>query len=420
MKIHTSLAASLLAATMLSPLALAQVAPSEKPVAPAAAVPTAGSPAAPAIAAPVAQAPVYRPTSLVADASVPRTADGRPDLQNAVWAANYFGMLEAQPMMLPPELTLPEDKAKAAFDKMMMMMSNSPQMKAMLDADPEATELFRNFQGFPVVRGERRTRLVVLPADGKIPYSPEARKKATEPSLIKSDNPEDRSLGERCLSMGGEAPLAFISPMHPRQMVQTRDHIVINTEYGDEARIIRFAGEHRSPLVYSQMGDGIAHWEGDTLVIETTGFAANNLKRFTFPASLLMTQSSKVIERYTRISKDELIYQFTIEDPTLYTAPWMAEYSLFRAGFRMYPSGCHEGNYSLGNILAGQRTIDARRRAAFKPNDVNGDNKLDMAEFTKLMKSTGATGALEGPFNRRDVDKDGFITAQELDAEVKL
>ena len=400
---------ALLAATLLSPLAIAQTVPVQP-------VSVAVSPATSAADA----APVYRPTSLVADATVPRTADGRPDLQNAVWAANYFGMLEAAPMMLPPELTLPEDKAKAAFDKMMLMMSNSPQMKAMIDADPEAAELFRNFQGFPVVRGERRTRLIVLPADGKLPYTPEARKKATDPGLTKSDNPEDRSLGERCLSMGGEAPMAFISPMHPRQMVQTRDHMVINTEYGDEARIIRFASAHRSPVVPTQMGDGIARWEGDTLVIETTGFAANNLKRFTFPASLLLTQTSKVIERYTRISKDELIYQFTIEDPALYAAPWMAEYSLFRAGFRMYPSGCHEGNYSLPNILAGQRTIDIRRMQAFKPNDVNGDNKLDLEEFKKLMTSTGATGQLEPAFKRRDTNADGFITAQELNAEVKL
>jgi hypothetical protein len=411
--------AALLSATMLSPVAAAQVAPAAQ----ATPVQTASAQSAPATAAPAtptAPAPVYRPTSLVADATVPRSRDGHPELQNAVWAANYFGMLEAAPMILPPELTLPEDKAKAAFDKMMAMMSSSPQMKMMIDADPEAAEIFRNFQGFPVVRGERRTRLVVLPADGKLPYTPEARQKATAAGLIKSDNPEDRSLGERCLSMGGEAPQAMISPMHPRQMVQTRDHLIINTEYGDEARIIRFSAEHLSPIRPSQMGDGIARWEGDTLVIETTGFAANNLKRFTFPTTLILNQTSKVIERYTRVSKDELIYQFTVEDPSLFTAPWMAEYSLFRAGFRMYPSGCHEGNYSLAGILAGQRRTDARRREGFKPNDVNGDNKLDLAEFTKLLTSTGATGSIDGAFKRRDTDKDGFINFQELDAEVKL
>ncbi len=400
---------ALLAATLLTPVATAQITPA-KPV--SVAVP----PAMPASET----APVHPFAALAADATVPRTLDGRPDLQNAVWAANYFGMLEAVPMMLPPELSLPEDKAKAAFDSMMKMMSNSPQMKAMIDADPEAAAIFASFEGFPVVRGERRTRLVVLPADGKLPYTPEARKKLAETTLTKSDNPEDRSLGERCLSMGGEAPQAMISPMHPRQIVQTRDHLVINTEYGDEARVIRFASAHRSPLLPSQMGDGIARWEGDTLVIETIGFAANNLRRFTFPTALLLTQTSKVIERYTRISKDELLYQFTVEDPALYSAPWLAEYSLFRASFRMYPSGCHEGNYGLTNILAGQRAIDVRRMQAFKPNDINGDNKLDFEEFKKLMTSTGATGQLDGAFKRRDTDTDGFITAKELNAEVKL
>jgi EF hand len=212
----------------------------------------------------------------------------------------------------------------------------------------------------------------------------------------------------------------MISPLHPRQMIQTRDHLIINTEYGDEIRIVRFARAHTTPLVPSRMGDGIARWDGDTLVIETVGFSANSLKRFTFPSSLLLSEQSKVIEHYTRISKDELLYQFTIEDPALYVTPWLAEYSLFRAGFRMFPSGCHEGNYSLPNILAGQRAIDIRRREAFKPNDVNGDGKLNLEEFTKLLKSTGATGSIDGAFKRRDTDKDGFITAKELDAEVKL
>jgi hypothetical protein len=107
--------AALLTATMLSPIAAAQVAPAAH----ATPVQTASAQSAPATATPAtppAPAPVYRPTSLVVDASVPRSRDGHPDLQNAVWAANYFGMLEAAPVILPPELTLPEDKAKAAFD----------------------------------------------------------------------------------------------------------------------------------------------------------------------------------------------------------------------------------------------------------------------------------------------------------------
>src|SRR5689334_21802854 len=104
--------AALLTATMLSPLAIAQVAPAEKPAVQVAAIPTAGPPGTATPATPAA--PVYRPTSLVLDASVPRGPDGHPELQNAVWAANYFGMLEAVPMMLPPELSLSEEKAKIA------------------------------------------------------------------------------------------------------------------------------------------------------------------------------------------------------------------------------------------------------------------------------------------------------------------
>ncbi|HEV7689494.1 MAG TPA: hypothetical protein VGO52_01665 [Hyphomonadaceae bacterium] len=158
--------------------------------------------------------------------------------------------------------------------------------------------------------------------------------------------------------------MAMMSPMHPRQFVQTRSHLVINSEYGDEARIIPFAAAHSAAVLRPSMGDGIARWEGDTLVIETTNFPARDKLRGAFPTPLPLSQDSKVIERYTLISADELIYQFTIEDPKLYTAPWLAEYSLFRAPFRMHPSGCHEGNYSMPNILRGQRVADRRVAAA--------------------------------------------------------
>lgn len=139
---------------------------------------------------------------------------------------------------------------------------------------------------------------------------------------------------------------------------------MINSEYGDEARIIPFAAAHSAAVLRPSMGDGIARWEGDTLVIETTNFPARDKLRGAFPTPLPLSQDSKVIERYTLISADELIYQFTIEDPKLYTAPWLAEYSLFRAPFRMHPSGCHEGNYSMPNILRGQRVADRRVAAA--------------------------------------------------------
>ena len=308
----------------------------------------------------------YRATSLEPDDpfALPRTPEGRPDFQGVVWAGNHFAMLEAMPMMLPRELALSEEKAKQAFDRMMAMFLNNPMIKTVLETDPEASALLTETEGLPIVRGERRTRLVVMPADGKLPYTPEARRHASgemsRMAAMKSDNPEDRTLGERCVALGGKPPMAMISSLHPRRFVQTPEHIVLQSEYGDETRIIPFAAEHGPAALQRPFGDSIARWDGDTLVIETTNFPAGDTVRGAFPIGLIVNPDAKVIERYTRTSNDELLYQFTVEDPKAYSAPWLAEYSYFRAPFRMFPSGCHEANYSLPNILRGQRVADER------------------------------------------------------------
>jgi hypothetical protein len=140
--------------------------------------------------------------------------------------------------------------------------------------------------------------------------------------------------------------------------------------------------------------------------------------RGALPTSVLLGPDSKVIERYTRVSKDELLYQFTVEDPKIYTAPWLAEYSVFRAPYRMYPSSCHEENYSLPNILSGQRVADIRRVEAFKPSDADGDGKLSKAEYAVLLKTLGFANQLETLFPQRDVNKDGFVTAEEYRGEL--
>ena len=396
----TSLA-TFCAALILAPFAAAQTSPIQG-------TNPETAPAAPAAAA-------YVPTSLVAEPGLPRTPDGHPDLQNVVWHSNYFGMIEAVPMMLPPELVLSEEKAKATFDKMIAMFFGTPAAKAALETDPEASELLTKADGFPVVRGQRRSRFVVLPADGKIPYTAEARREAAGAMnrTRKSDNPEERGSSERCVAMGGQAPIAMTNPFAPRQFIQTPGHMVINIEWGDEARIIPFAASHGPAALRPWMGDAIARWDGDTLVIETTGFSAKDRIRGAMPTSLILNPDSKVIERYTRVSKDELLYQFTIEDPKLYTAPWLAEYSLFRVGYRMYPSSCHEGNYSLSNILSGQRVADVQRVEAFRPSDADGDGKLSKAEYAVLLKTLGFASQLETLFPQRDLNKDGFVSADE-------
>jgi len=223
-----------------------------------------------------------------------------------------------------------------------------------IELDPEAPGIIHSSDGLPIVRGQRRTRAVVEPLDGRLPYTPEARKEAETPPRFSADNPEQRPSSERCLLGGGQAPLTYLSfAGAPLQIVQTRDHVVLHSSNGDDVRIVRITNTHSPEALYSRLGDSIGQWEGDTLVIETVGMRDADRDRL-FPV-LIVTGEAKVIERLTPISERELLYQFTVIDPKTYTAPWLGEFSWFRTNVPMYEYACHQGNYSLPNILAGAR-----------------------------------------------------------------
>jgi hypothetical protein len=302
--------------------------------------------------------PVYAPTSLRADRTVPRTRDGHPDFQGVVWDAYFFAPLQLTQTKVAPRLVLSEDDARKAHRALVSSFVDSPIFKPILALDPEFEDILNNSKGFPIVRGERRSRLLVLPADGVLPLTPEGKKQSQmsmSAMVDKADNPEDRNSLERCLSKEAAPPDFFLGGPNPRQFVQTRDYIAIHSETGDEVRIIPFATVHGAAGERAAYGDAIARWDGDTLVIETTKQPADQRKRFSPLGVLVVNPDARVIERFTRLSRDELLYQFTVEDPKVYAAPWLAEYSFFRATYRMFPGECHEGNYSLPNILAGAR-----------------------------------------------------------------
>jgi hypothetical protein len=231
--------------------------------------------------------------------------------------------------------------------------------------DPEVPELMKNTDGLPIVRGERRTRSVVEPADGKLPYSPAARKEASRGYGTNiADNPEERPNWERCITSLGLPPISgmYTTSASPRRFIQTPGYVVIHTEYGDEARVVPITDKHQNAALHPLLGDAIAHWEGETLVVETVGLPANDRVRAF--SNLIVPANSKVIERYTRVSENELLYQYTVQEPGTYTAPWLAEYSLYRTDQPMFEHACHEGNYSLPNILKAERMKTIRSAAA--------------------------------------------------------
>lgn len=137
------------------------------------------------------------------------------------------------------------------------------------------------------------------------------------------------------------------------QIVQTSEHIMIMTEYMHEVRIIRMGAQHRASGVRQWLGDSIGHWEGDTLVVDTTNFNAQTKFRGA-------SEKLHVIEHFRSIDSDTILYRATVVDPSVFSKPWVIEYPFRRArGGPLYEDACHEGNYSLPGILKGARKAEA-------------------------------------------------------------
>ena len=272
------------------------------------------------------------------------------------WRVNFILPMEATPTT--PELIVSEKDAKAVAA--VAGAALSAQFATTLD--PEVPALVTQSDGLPIVRGQRRTRAVVAPANGRLPYAAAARKEAESPPPDGSlDNPEQRPNAERCLVGQGQPPLSSFALDSQIQIIQTRDYVVIHIEYGDDLRVVPLNRAHAPRALWSRLGDSIGHWEGETLVVETVGMP--DADRYRLAPTLIVPGDAKVVERFTPTADRELLYQFTVEDPTTYTAPWLGEFSWFRTGKPMYEHACHEGNYSLPNVLAGARHEEAVAKA---------------------------------------------------------
>ncbi|WP_421937956.1 hypothetical protein [Phenylobacterium sp.] len=309
-----------------------------------------------------------------ADYKAPRNAFGQPDLEG-VWSNASLTSLERGPQF--KTLTITEAQAKAMESGRARMMEaqsrptdpNAPAPKA--GQDPGGYNAFWTDPGTRMgrIRGEVRTSWLIDPADGRLPYKPEGYK-LYQDTLNKArntfDGPEARPLGERCiLGFGSTAgpPMMNVLYNNHYQLQQAKDHVVIVVEMNHDARIIRLADKTRSPThIRNWMGESIGRWEGDTLVVETTGFNPGESLRPYFGASLFLSPDAKVTERFTRVSADQILYAFEVDDPTVYKQVWKAEMPLNAAKGPVYEYACHEGNYSLPGILAGARKAESEGR----------------------------------------------------------
>jgi hypothetical protein len=222
------------------------------------------------------------------------------------------------------------------------------------------------------MQGVKRSSILVAPANGRLPpMTPAAQERLrTRMAAVRGgrgsfDNPENRSLGERCiLSFGSSAgpPMLPLLYNNNYQIVQTRDEVVIDVEMVHDVRHIRLTDTHIPANLKVWMGDSIGHWDGDTLVVETTNMRPEQNFR---GASV----GSKIVERFTRVAPNQIKYSFTVDDPQIYTAPYTGEVALNASKGPIYEYACHEGNYALPGILAGARAeekeaLNAARAAA--------------------------------------------------------
>jgi hypothetical protein len=298
----------------------------------------------------------------------PRAADGKPDLQG-FWVNTSLTSLERSGQF--KELVIPAEQA--ARLEAGRLAAN---IRADLPTDPNsgAPKAGQDVGGYnnayvdaglhyATIKGEKRSSWIVDPPNGKLPYTAEGRKQFEDGlHFVRNtfDGPETRPMAERCLvgfgSTGGP-PMINVMYNNTYQFVQTPENVVINVEMNHDARIIPLGDA--SMENYQWLGRSKGRWEGDTLVVETTNFHPGESLRTFFSASYLLSSDAKVIEKFSRISDSEILYEFTVTDPKLFTQPWRAEMIFNWSPQPAYEYACHEGNHALPGILAGARLNDS-------------------------------------------------------------
>ena len=298
------------------------------------------------------------PVAGLAQVASTETAWGRPDLQG-VWDFRTITPLE-RPEDLGDQAFLTAEEAanleQAAVDRDVRLWSESAQ-RTEAGGNVGAYNNFWMDRGTRTV-GTRRTSLIVDPPNGQIPsLSTAGQQRADDREEYRRDHPADswvdRSVGERCVLGFNSGP-----PMEPRaynnhlQLFQTADYVVIYNEMVHDTRIIPIEhGEVLPDVVTQWMGQSLGRWEGDTLVVDTTNFYNKN----SFTERYGATPNMQLVEWFTRVDADTLVYEFTVEDRDTWTVPWTVEVPMARSDDQVWEYACHEGNYGMDGILAGHR-----------------------------------------------------------------
>ena len=305
--------------------------------------------------------------------TMPRLPDGQPDLQG------YWTSLSITPMERPAKYGnrefLSEKETQDAFNAGIQHEFDGAGGTGDAENDPESADYdFKTYGLSPWQNGMRpnhRTSLVVDPPDGRIPpLTPEAKARQRQRAnfdyyivpaagenyqgAVHADVPADLGLGTSCVNQGGGPPMLPTGYNSNFHIVQSHGVIAIEKEVGSEYRVIPLDGmPHAGSGIHQWHGDGRGHWEGDTLVVETTNFRTENVYRNANPKTL------KITERFKRVDKETIEYSFTVDDPSTWTKPWTAIVPLSSVPGPLFEYACSEDNNDAVNIMAGARKAEA-------------------------------------------------------------
>ena len=302
--------------------------------------------------------------------SLPRTEAGQPDLQG-YWINNKNIVFE-RPIALGEKRFYTEEEAMARVDAAV-----EQQRVRVLPAEPKrpappAGEFITNVADAnfnpqlptqqAIVNNEYRTSIIIDPPNGRIAYhqgAADIHGERLREGFGQFDGPESRTANERCLNYPGQLPLITQIPPEDSktlQILQTKDHVLLNAEYNTGLRAVPLTQTRRNITWPQWMGSSTGKWEGNSLVVHTKDFRAEQSHR-----RILSSSELEITEVYTLVSENELLYRFTYTDPVTLAQPFTGEIPLARMekGKRIYESACHEGNYSIVGVLAGARRQEA-------------------------------------------------------------
>jgi len=293
--------------------------------------------------------------------TVPRTADGRPDLQG-VWANNNVTPLERPEQWLDKDRLTDEELAELKVAAALVVESGLDAqfgdqlvLKALAGlTDADSYDTTGNYNQFWMVERDftNQTSLVVDPPEGRVPaLTLGGRQRAEAAAAYReehpADGPEDRPLGERCANFG--VPRLGAGYNSYLQIFQTTGHVALLKEMAHDVKLIPLDERSHVPETVRQWnGDSRGRWDGDTLVVETGNFS----NKSNFRGS---TDGLHLVERYTRVGPETLAYEVTITDSSVWVQPWTVSIPLRYSPDPIFEYACHEGNYGMEGILAGHR-----------------------------------------------------------------